>query len=66
MENGTIITEAVVTTFAPDGSWQPMLTGENLGEVVGFTQMLKSHGIGYSFEDLINKGFKVATAKVTI
>lgn len=66
MKIGTIITEEVVTAFAPDGNWQPMITGEDLSQIVGFTEMLKLRGISMSFNEMLNKGFTVVKAKITI
>jgi hypothetical protein len=66
METNTVITEKLVTMIAPDGNWQPMGTGEDMAQVIGFMDMLATAGIGQTYAQLNAKGFKIVPATITI
>lgn len=66
MKTGTIITENVCTLIAPDGNWQPMGTGEDMAQVIGVLELMANNGIGMPYAFLVERGFKIVKAKVTI
>lgn len=66
MKKGIVITEKMVTVFAPDGSWQPMMSGENMAECIGIMEFMHNKGVSMSFQELSEKGFKLLPVNVTI
>lgn len=58
--------EEMVCLLAPDGTPQLSVAGGDMVECLSYHRLLHLYGISESLDDLLKKGFKIISVKVTV